>query len=60
VNLSITTKVLPGMVATPLTSALRKQRQEGCEFKASLGYIVRCYLKRKKMVRAFVHQRTPS
>jgi hypothetical protein len=31
----------------PITSALRRLRQEDCEFKASLDYIVRPCLKKK-------------
>jgi hypothetical protein len=37
-----------GVVVMPITAALRKVRQKDLEFKASLGYIVRPYLKKKK------------
>jgi hypothetical protein len=33
---------------TPVMSALRKQRQENCKFKASLGYIVRSVSRKEK------------
>jgi hypothetical protein len=31
----------------PVISALQRFREEDCEFQASLGYIVRCYLKNR-------------
>jgi hypothetical protein len=34
---------------TPIISALRRQRQEDLEFKASLGYKVRTCLKKQKV-----------
>jgi hypothetical protein len=37
----------PGVVAHPVISALRRLRQEGLKFQASLGYIARLCLKLK-------------
>jgi hypothetical protein len=37
-------RLVLGMVATPLIPALRRLKQEDCEFQASLGYIARPYL----------------
>jgi hypothetical protein len=40
---------------TPVTSALGRLRQENCEFKASLGYIVRPCLQKKKKQKKQTH-----
>jgi hypothetical protein len=43
----------PGVVVhVPVIQALRRLRQEHCEFKASLGYIARSCLKKKKKTKS--------
>jgi hypothetical protein len=42
------------VVHTPVIPALRKQRQEDGEFKGSVGYILKPYLKKIKIIWALV------